>query len=586
MGPAFLGLKAVYHESSAAVVMGGRVVSAVEEERLSRVKHAKKAEIDQAPILPFLAIDAALASAGLGMGDIGAIGYSFDPEARLASNVGLPDEPQIVPGDYGTRSGEERFHRLVRQVPALLAARFGSALHAPVRFLDHHACHAASAYYAAPLDEAAVLSIDGIGEIASTTLWHGRGPQMRRLAEVRYPHSLGFLWEKITSFLGFTQNHDECKIMGLAWYGDPARYREAFSRFARLRDDGGFDSDNALLGFRSRAWGPIEGILGPRRLPHEPLGWKTGGDMRHADIAAALQDFTERAFLALAARARRETGSRRLCLAGGVALNCVANARLALEADLEHLWIQPGANDAGTAIGAALLLHHESGGTPKIEAMPSPYLGPEYPDAEIERALKSARLPYSRVDDPSEVAAGLVEANDVVAWFQGRMEFGPRALGNRSILADPRDPGMVEELNVKVKHREVFRPFCPSVLAERAPEWFETAPGRADADRFMLLAYRVRSGFRGRIPAVTHVDGTSRIQSVIAEENPRFRRLIEAFDRRTGVPMLLNTSFNDSEPIVCTPDDAVRTFLKTKIDHLVIGDFLVHKSPSHTRVRS
>ncbi|MDQ7781067.1 MAG: carbamoyltransferase C-terminal domain-containing protein [Planctomycetota bacterium] len=571
-----LGVNASYHESAAALMSGGKLIAAAEEERFNRVKHGKSATIDNALLLPWSAIDYCLRAAGIEPDQLDYVGFSLDPAERLARNVGLPDEEEIAPFDYGTREGERRFAAFLEEAPRLLELRWHSPMAEKFMFLDHHACHAASAFFCSPFDEAAVLSVDGIGESASTVLYHGRDGDLKRLGSICYPHSLGFLWEKMTAFLGFKSNHDECKVMGLSSYGDPRKYRAAFDKLVEVGPDGDFKMNNEVLRFRAGGFGPLEKLLGKRRMAHEPLHY--GGDNTiHADVAAALQSVTEEAMLRLCGRLRKATGARYLCMAGGVALNCVANGRIAHECGFDDLWIQPAANDAGTAVGAAAHISHTVCGAVDGPLMSHPYLGPGYDDTEIEKTLIRCGLPFRRIEEPEKLAARLVYDNDVVGWFQGRMEFGPRALGNRSILADPRDPNMVGELNLKVKHREPFRPFCPSVLSEKAGEWFELGGQAPLASKYMLCAFQTKPDRRRLIPAVVHVDGTSRIQLVNEEDNPLYHRLIRQFEALSGVPMVLNTSLNDTEPIVCSPDDAVKTFLKTNIDHLVIGRFAVSK---------
>lgn len=579
--PIILGINAVYHESSAAIMVGSRLAGAVEEERLNRVKHGKKATIDGTVLLPVLAIDWCLEQAGVSLADVAAVGYSFSPRLRFEHNATAPDAADLPPGTYGSPSGERRLFELSRLTRRILERRHQVDLGGRFHFLPHHLCHLASAFFPSPHEDAAVLAIDGIGEWATTTLARGHGHELEILDEVSYPHSLGFLWERLTDYLGFRRNSDECKVMGLASYGDPVPFRSVFDRLVRCTDTG-FEVDGDVLCFRHETdLTPLETLMGPRRLPHEPLAWQ-GADRRHADVAAALQEATERVILHLARRLADLTGLDTLCVAGGVGLNCVANGRLALESPFRDVWVQPAAHDAGTALGAAALLHHQVFERPRRITAFSPYLGPEASDEACRAAVDRFHL-GDRVaaDDGRPLAVRVAErlaAGRVVAWFQGRSEWGPRALGNRSILADPRNPAMRDILNERVKHRETFRPFCPSVLANHAPDWFDFG-GRqpAGAAAYMLAAYRVLPERREQIPAVVHVDGTSRLQMVTPQSNPLFHELIAAFHARTGVPMLLNTSFNDREPIVCSPDDALRCFLSTRIDDLVLGPLLLDR---------
>lgn len=571
-----LGLNSAYHESAACLVRDGELVAAAEEERFSRRKHAKPARVDNSGELPLAAIRFCLAEAGRRAGEeltlarIEHVGYSLDFEARRAAHSTHRHPYPLPAGDFGSPEGESLFCRRGSSVADRLRRRgFRGRFH----FLPHHACHAASAFFVSPFEEAAVLVIDGIGEFDSTTLYHGRGNRLTRLEGLPYPHSLGFLWEKLAKFLGFSE-YDACKVMGLASYGDPGRFREPFRRLVQLTPEG-FTVDDAVARFRIEDYALLEALLGlaGRSRPVE----EAEDEARpYADLAATLQEVTEEAVLTLARRARERTGSRRLCLAGGVALNCVANGRLLASGLFDQVFIQPAAHDGGTALGACYRLWNQHLDGPRRYLFNSPYLGPEFSAAEIEKALAARGLRYEKSGAVEAEAARLLAGGKVVAWFQGAMELGPRALGNRSILADPRRPEMVALLNRKVKHREPFRPFCPSVLAGKAGEWFELAGCTLPA-AYMLAAYRVHPQRRQEIPAVIHVDGTSRVQLVSPEVNPRYHRLIEEFERLTGVPILLNTSFNDGEPIVCSPADAVRTFLATGIDVLVAGDWVVHR---------
>ncbi len=578
-GPLILGLNATYHECAAALTDGPRVVAAVEQERLSRVKHSKRASIEGCLCLPWAAIDACLAAAGTTLAEVDAVAWSFDPALRFAQNAALPEAASLPPGHYGSALGERRLRDLHAFVPALLGARYGTDLAGRFFWLPHHHCHLASAFYPSPFGRAAVLSVDGIGEWTTTASAHGSGARLTVHDELGYPHSLGFLWEKVTAFLGFSRNADECKVMGLASYGRPEIYREAFGRLIEV-GTGSFRVDaERLCPRREDDFAGLEALFGPRRLPGAPLAYE-GPDRRHADIAAALQSVTEDAMLALAERALAATGERHLCLAGGVALNCVANGRIAREVVPGDLFIQPAANDAGTALGAALLLYYRDFASERRPTRFDPYVGPAYAAAECLAALERHRLTAHIVDlagrDLAAELAARLAAGRIVAVFQGGLEFGPRALGHRSLLADPRTAAIRDTLNRRVKHREPFRPLCPAVLAERAGEWFDFG-GRApvSAADHMLVTYFARPEQRARIAGVVHVDGTSRVQLVHAAHTPFLHRLIAAFAEATGIPMVLNTSFNVREPIVASPDDAVRCFLATAIDDLLLGDLLV-----------
>ena len=537
-----------------------------EEERFNRRKHGKLARVDNPDELPRQAIEFCLRQEGINLAGVEAVGYSFNPPLRLR-NVGLGGP--IGSTGWGSAAGEELFQRRLRAIPEALAEPAGAQVSDRFHWIEHHLCHAASAFLVSPFDEAAVLAVDGIGEFGTAWLGHGQGGELRKLGELEYPHSLGFLWEKLAVFLGFGE-YDACKVMGLAAHGHPKPFAPALATLVSSDQQGSLRLAADTLQFRSDEFGPLESLLGPRRRPGEPL---TG---RHADIAAALQKATDKALLDLAGALRRRTASSRLCLAGGVALNCVSNRVLHERGLFEDLYIQPVAHDAGTALGAAAWLWCRRSGGQRAFVLEHPYWGPGYSEAEVIAALERAGLPYRRSSDAAVEAAALIADGAVVGWFQGRMEVGPRALGNRSLLADARRPEMREIINEKVKHRESFQPFAPAVLAERAADWFRI-PGGARASDFMLLACDARAERARRIPAVVHADGTSRIQTVRAETNPLFHRLLVQFERRTGVPLVLNTSFNDSEPIVCSPEDALRTFSNTHIDALWLGDFVVER---------
>jgi carbamoyltransferase len=560
-----LGVNSVYHESSAALVQDGRVLAAAEEERFNRRKHGKPDRVDKADELPVEAIAFCLRQAAIAGADIDAVAYSYDP--LLRRRLFQPD-PWSVPGGWGSVDGEAVFRACLDRIPERLSAAVGADVAARFRWVPHHVAHAASAYYPSGFDSAGVLVADGIGESATTVLFAGADGRLTKLEELHYPSSIGFLWEKLSVYLGFSE-YDACKVMGLAGYGDAATHAGAFGKFVHP-DTPLFGVDPDILRFRPPDLEPLERLLGPARRggPIEP---------RHADVAATLQETTNRTMLRLAEHLHAVHPSSNLCLAGGVALNCVANYLVKERGPFQETYVPPAPHDAGTAVGAALHVAH----TEQASAHTGPtttYLGPGYSDEEILAAIEAAGLQAQRPPDLAGAVAQLLADGAVVGWFQDRMELGPRALGNRSLLADPRNPGMREILNRKVKHREDFRPFAPSVLAEEAAAWFELGrPSRAYAS--MLLTCPARADKAHRIPAVLHVDGTARVQTVDAADNPRYHRVISAFADLTGVPMVLNTSFNDSEPIVCSPVDALRTFLTTRIDAVALGDRLVQRQP-------
>ncbi|MCP5102971.1 MAG: carbamoyl transferase [bacterium] len=577
-----LGINSVYHESSAAVIADGKIIAAVEEERFNRRRHGKDAVVDNTPILPYQSIDYCLKEAGITLAEVKWIGYSFSIDEREKKKEYLLSHGPVLSGGYKTERGEGIFRGFNKLVPKLLAIRYGmneDEVSKRFHYLDHHLCHLASAYYASPFDEAAVLSIDGIGEYETTTMAVGRGNELKVLKDIPYPHSLGFVWELITNFLGFRGNYDECKIMGLASYGDPERFRKAMASIVNLHEDGTFSIANLDKNLYHGDFSCLEqAFVGvDKRLPYEPLRYGDG-DTRHADVAAVLQKITEDVFLGLGNLAYKETGLTNLALAGGVTLNCVANGKLAQQSKFRNIWVQPAASDAGTALGAALwLFQNRPDGKEESRRcrMDTPYLGPGYSDEEIERVLDKFRLSHRRVQNPAKTAAEMVARGDVIGWFQGRMEYGPRALGTRSILTDPRSGAMLDRINHKVKHREPFRPLCPTILWERWSDWLDTEEPPVGATEFMLATYYIRKKQRSEIPAVLHVDGTSRVQLLKKEINPLYYELIAEFEEITGIPMVLNTSFNDREPIVCTPEDAAKCFLKTEIDAMFLGHHLV-----------
>jgi len=554
-----LGLNAVFHESAACLVKDGRLIAAAEEERFNRRKHGKRALTNNAHELPWQAIESCLAQAGISLAEVDAVAYSASPD-RFRATV---DRPLCDLGPEMLVSLES--------IPDLLAAQgFRGEMH----WVDHHEAHAASAFLVSPFDEAAILVADGRGEGDSTWLGYGVGHRIETLGAVPLPASIGFLWELISLFLGFGV-YDAAKVMGLAAYGEPVRYAGALARIAPPLDDGRFTVDETLARFGSIGYYPPQADFSAltELLGVAPRGTGSLGP-EHYDLAAALQDHTDRLLGGLARHLYAATGSRNLCVAGGVGLNCVSNRKLLVHGPFDRLFVQPAAHDAGTAIGAAYHIWHSVLGRSERHAMTHAYLGPSFDDAVIEARLQAHGLCYRRSDDIAEEVAGLVARGRVVAFFQGRMELGPRALGNRSLLVDPRDPNVRETLNRKVKHREFFRPFAPSVLEDEAGRWFDIEK-ETSASEYMLTTWPVRPECRERIPAVVHVDGSARVQIVRQAVNPRFHAVLSAFYRLTGVPVLLNTSFNDSEPIVCSPDDAIETFRKTRIDHLIMEDFVV-----------
>lgn len=568
-----LGINCVYHESSACLLKDGELIAAVEEERFNRIKHAKPANIDNSDELPESSIDFCLKMGGLkDISEVDFVGYSFEPEDRLRKNTEYKHGYPISEGDFGTEEGEQLFYQKNLEVEKKIRAR---GFDGRFFYLDHHDCHAASAFYVSGYDEAAVMVVDGIGEFESSTFYKGEGTQLKKIRHFEYPNSLGFLWEKMSGFLGFSV-YDAAKAMGLSSYGNVETYKQELSQLMRVEDDGRFVIDDNLVQIRNDNYEHLEAVFGVPKLD-KPVHKITEETQKYADIAVALQVATEEIFKKLAAQLQRETETEHLCMAGGVTLNCVANGYLGYANIFKNFYVQPAANDAGTAIGAAYLIWNQKLGKPRQAVTKSPYLGPGYTNEEIQPVLEQYDLTYKKMDDVEAATAHLLSDGCIIAWFQGRMEIGPRALGNRSLLADPRRPEVTEMMNLKVKHREAFRPFCPSVLTEKAAEWFELPEPMPEVAEYMLGAFRAKKEKADQIPAVVHFDGTSRIQAVRSDTNPRFHKLLTEMEKRTGVPVLLNTSFNDQEPIVCSPEDAVKTFIKTNIDYLVIGDFIASK---------
>jgi carbamoyltransferase len=451
-------------------------------------------------------------------------------------------------------------------VPEVLSGALGTDLTGRFHWVSHHEAHAASSYVPSGFPEASVVVIDGIGEQLTALLGHWDGENFTTFRRHIFPDSLGFLWEKMSAFLGFSE-YDAPKVMGLAAYGNPAEYRSALSELVTI-DSGDFKINADAARFRCKDFESIAEIFGaPDSLEFQ----------NRADIAASLQESTDEIVMSLARQVHSWRPADALCLAGGVALNCHTNWKLLRNGPHQQIYVPSAPHDAGTAQGAAFA-YGQQVATPGLRGGPQlrdAYLGPAFSDAAMEEGLRRRKLSFEVCDDPAATAAQLLGSGLIVAWFQGRMEFGPRALGNRSLLADPRQADTREVLNYKVKHREPFRPFAPSVLAEHADEWFELAQP-SDSYAYMSFACPVRPGFSARIPAVVHRDGTARVQIVNREANPLFHRLISRFHETAGVPLVLNTSFN--EPIVCTPDDAISTFLATRIDALVLGPYLVRRT--------
>lgn len=596
---AILGISAYYHDSAAALLVDGQLVAAAQEERFSRAKHDHS--------FPRQAVSYVLAEAGLTLDDIAVVAYYEKPLLkfeRLAETSHafaprglrnfLAAMPPWIKGKFFMR-------RMLQQELAAFGERIPRLL-----FPEHHLSHAASAFFPSPFKDAAILTIDGVGEWACTTISRGEGNTITLLQEQTFPHSLGLLYSAFTHYCGFKVNSGEYKLMGLAPYG---RRGERLAELKQLiltemvdiYDDGSFALNMAYFDFatgltmtKDHAW---ENIFGIPRRPAESLLNK-----EHMDLALAIQEVTDEIVLRLARTAKRLTGSDNLTLAGGVALNCVSNSKIVREGIFRDIWIQPAAGDAGGAAGAALAAWHIWLDKPRQPSSPDGMngclLGPEYSDRDVQRVLEYHATPFRKYGDVADLCgdvARLISEGNVVGWFQGRMEYGPRALGNRSILADPRHPEMQKRMNLKIKFREGFRPFAPAVLLEESGNYFDIdrpapymlltasvkqsrrrSPDNADSETDIL--HRLNR-CRSDIPAVTHMDDSARVQTVDIDANPRFRKLLQAFNELTGCAVLVNTSFNvRGEPIVCTPEDAWRCFMGTEMDYLVMGNFVVEKN--------
>lgn len=537
-----LGVNAVFHDPAAALVVDGVTVAAAEEERFSRRKHGKSPVAFSTWELPEQAMRWCLDQAGLDACDLDALAYSYDPS--LASEPGTP----------AADAWEPLRTLYVRRAPRFLRTALPGLDERRVRFVAHHVAHAASAHMASPHDRSAVLVADGRGERASLLLAHGRGTRLEPIATQPLPHSLGLLYEDVTAHLGFRRSSDEYKVMALASYGEP-RFLDDLRRTVTVDGRGGFEVEGLDLG-----------RLAPARVPGADL------DPAHADLAASVQRRLEEVLLDLCRVLGERTGERALTMAGGVALNCVANRRLLAEGPFDDVWVQPASGDAGTALGAAMAVAARLGDD--VRPIAGADLGRGFSDGEIEDMLALAALPRERPADLAGEVGAALAAGDVVAWFQGRAELGPRALGHRSLLADPRDAGNLERLN-DIKGREQFRPVAPMVLLERAAEIFKGAI----PSPYMLFTHDVRHEWRGRIPAVVHVDGTARVQTVDRAREPLLARMLDAFERRTGVPVVVNTSLNTAgRPMVDHPRDALECFGSAPIDLLAIGPCLVRRA--------
>lgn len=584
-----LGISAFYHDSAACLVQDGKIVAAAQEERFTRKKHDSE--------FPRHAVAYCLKEGRIAAPDLDIVAFYDKPFLKFERIL----QTYLAYAPYG-------IHSFVKAIPLWIKRKLWMKdllrnelqYDGKMIFPEHHESHAASAFFPSPFEEAAFLTMDGVGEWATTSYGIGRGNRVEIAAEIRFPHSLGLLYSAFTYYTGFKVNSGEYKVMGLAPYGEPKYANLIKDKLIDLKDDGSFRMNMeyfdycAGLAMTNRRFHDLFG--GPPRKPESELTQK------EMDLARSVQDVTEEIVLRMGRHVRKETGQENLCLAGGVALNCVANGKLLKENTFSDIWIQPAAGDAGGALGAALFAWHQylgEGRTPdtKIDSQQGSYLGPEFSDEEIAGFLKEVSVPASRIEKdelPSRIA-DLIAGEKVVGWFEGRMEFGPRALGARSIIGDARSPKMQEIMNLKIKFRESFRPFAPSVLEEKVSDYFELEKHSP----YMLLVADVQNSLRremtseeksffgikklnvvrSEIPAITHIDYSARVQTVSSETNPLYHRMITEFEKRQGCAVIINTSFNvRGEPIVCTPEDAYRCFMRTDMDYLVMGTFLLDKS--------
>jgi len=592
-----LGISAFYHDSAATLIKDGKVIAAAQEERFTRKK--------QDSGFPRLAIDYCLEEGGIELGDVDFVAFYDKPFLKFERLL----ETYVAFAPRGFESfrmampvwlKEKLFQKsLLRDKLREAAPDFNwDNKHL---FAEHHQSHAASAFYPSPFESAAILTMDGVGEWTTTSLGLGKGNSVEMVKEIHFPHSLGLLYSAFTYYTGFRVNSGEYKVMGLAPYGEPEYVDLIMDNIIDVKEDGSFRLDMAYFDYCTglrMTNDKFHDLFGaPPRDPETLL------TQREMNLAASIQKVTEEIVLRLGRSIARETGERNLCLAGGVALNCVANGKLLRDKSFDNIWVQPAAGDAGGALGAAMVAYHHFQGQPRklngvMDGMKGSYLGPEYDDDEIAARLEAAGAKFTRLgpDQTIEDTARALADGKAVGWFQGRMEFGPRALGGRSILGDPRDPAMQKTLNLRVKYRESFRPFAPSVLAEDVADWFEMEDD--DISPYMLTVADVKEEHRremteeenalfgidklnvprSSIPAVTHVDYSARIQTVHEETNPRYHALIKRFRDKTGCPVVVNTSFNvRGEPIVCTPEDAFRCFMGSDIEVLVCGNFYLKK---------
>jgi carbamoyltransferase len=580
-----LGLNAYHPDSSACLIVDGELIAGAEEERFRRIKHWAG--------LPTMAIEYCLKEANLGLEDVDHIALNRDPRANLYKKAVFAALKRPSPSLVKSRLANMM---KIGGIKESLAEEFALAprgLKAAVHNIEHHRSHLASSFFVSPFQDAAAVSIDGFGDFTSCMVAKGEGNSLRVLYEVNFPHSLGLFYTAFTQYLGFKRFGDEYKVMGLSAYGEP-RYAGEMEEILTLEPKGRYSLDMDYFSFHKRGeamlWNNVEPAqddafsgrfiekFGPARSYEEEL------EPRHCDMAASLQAMYEKAFFHVLNHAHKLTGNTNLCLAGGCALNSLANGRIFDMTPFKEIYIQPASSDAGGSLGAGFYLYHQVMGKPRCFEMSRAYWGPSFSETEIENEIEKRRdslgdCIIERAGSEIELCkktAGFIAEGKVIGWFQGRMEWGPRALGNRSVLVDPRRAEMKDILNERIKRREWFRPFAPSILLEKVGDYFE----KDYPDPFMIKVYPVKVDKREKIPAVTHVDGTGRLQTVSKEEAPLYWRLIKEFEDLTGVPVVLNTSFNENEPIVCTPGEAIDCFMRTKMDVVVLGGYIISRDQS------
>src|SRR3989338_407376 len=562
-----MGISCYYHDAAACIIEDGKIIAAAEEERFTRKKHDSS--------FPIKAIAYCLKEAGITAQQLNHISYYEKPVLKFQRI--LNQHLQMAPRSF--RVFKDSLISWTQKMNIEKKIRDELSYTGPISFMEHHASHAASAFFPSPFENAAIVTIDGVGEWATTTIGIGKKNTVKLLKEIHFPHSIGLLYSTITALLGFSVNNSEYKVMGLSPYGNSKTYKPHFNKIIKTDSDGSFSLDMSYFDFHYKPWMPSRKLcklLCKTRKPDEQV------TQQHKDIAAALQQKTEEVMINLLKHAKKETGMDNICIAGGVALNSVANGKLLKQTGFKNIWIQPAAGDSGNSIGAALMLYHHVLGSENRQPQETAYLGPSFSDTKIKEFLDSHFIRYTAFKTKTELlkkVAKLIHGNNVIGWFQVRMEWGPRALGARSILSNPCNPKMQEILNLKVKHREKFRPFAPVVCVDDGMAYFECDEPIPLPTDFMLMVYPIRKEWRAKIPAVTHVDGSGRLQTVRREQNPLYYELIKEFGRLSSVPILINTSFNiRGEPIVCTPKDAYWCMMGTGIDYLVMGKYIIKRA--------